>query len=262
MILFFDNDFSTCAQKVRLCLNEKSLAWETRWLDLRAGDQLRPDYLAINPNGVVPTLIVGGATLTESNLILEFLEEYAPSPALMPQDPVQRHGIRSWLQKLDTQLHQAVGVLSVTIAFRHDFLSMGPEATEAHLRSMPDLRRRERWTAMIRDGLGYAGVQEAAHMWRRTLIDMDQTLQSGTYLGGAEYSLADVAYTPYVTRLGHLGVLKSMGSALPALEEWTQRIFDRPSYKSALVDVLKPEKVQAVRRHALQASADLKALFS
>ena len=47
---------STCSQRVRFVLNAKKLPFEERKLDLLAGDQLKPDYLALNPNGVVPTL--------------------------------------------------------------------------------------------------------------------------------------------------------------------------------------------------------------
>jgi hypothetical protein len=53
---------STCSQRVRFVLNAKALPFEERKLDLLAGDQLKPDYLALNPNGVVPTLDHDGTT--------------------------------------------------------------------------------------------------------------------------------------------------------------------------------------------------------
>jgi glutathione S-transferase len=54
-LTLYHNDMSVCAQKVRLCLAEKQLAYEEKHLNLRAGDQKRPEYLALNPNGYVPT---------------------------------------------------------------------------------------------------------------------------------------------------------------------------------------------------------------
>ena len=56
MLVLYHNDMSVCAQKVRLCLAEKGLAYEARHLNLRAGDQQQVDYLKLNPKGVVPTL--------------------------------------------------------------------------------------------------------------------------------------------------------------------------------------------------------------
>ena len=55
MIELYHNDMSVCAQKVRLVLAEKKLEWTGHHLNLRAGDQHRPDYLKLNPKGVVPT---------------------------------------------------------------------------------------------------------------------------------------------------------------------------------------------------------------
>ena len=57
MIALYHNDMSVCAQKVRFALAEKKLKWENRHLSLRAGDQQKPEYLKLNPNAVVPTLV-------------------------------------------------------------------------------------------------------------------------------------------------------------------------------------------------------------
>ena len=57
MIALYHNDMSVCAQKVRMALAEKQLPWESHHLDLRAGDQQKPEYVKLNPNAVVPTLV-------------------------------------------------------------------------------------------------------------------------------------------------------------------------------------------------------------
>ena len=69
---------STCSQRVRFVLNAKGLAFEEKKLDLLAGDQLKPDYLALNPNGVVPTLVHDGEVVIDSSVIIEYLDEVAP----------------------------------------------------------------------------------------------------------------------------------------------------------------------------------------
>ena len=65
---------STCSQRVRFVLNPKGLPFEEIKLDLLAGDQLKPEYLALNPNGVVPTLDHDGAIVIDSSVIIEYLD--------------------------------------------------------------------------------------------------------------------------------------------------------------------------------------------
>jgi len=68
---------STCSQRVRFVLNAKNLSFTEHKLDLFSGDQLKPEYLAINPNAVVPALIHDGHTILDSSVIIEYLDEVA-----------------------------------------------------------------------------------------------------------------------------------------------------------------------------------------
>jgi glutathione S-transferase len=63
MIELYHNDMSVCTQKARFALAEKKLVWESRHLNLRAGDQQKPEYLKLNPNAVVPKLMDNGAVI-------------------------------------------------------------------------------------------------------------------------------------------------------------------------------------------------------
>jgi len=83
--------------KVRLVLNEKGLPWDGKILDLRRGDQFDPEYRKLNPNSVVPTLVHDGRVVVESTVIIEYLDEAFPSPALMSGDPYQRAVARLWM---------------------------------------------------------------------------------------------------------------------------------------------------------------------
>ena len=88
MIEFYDNDMSVCAQKVRLVLAIKGLDHERRSLDLRAGDQFKPDYLKLNPKAVVPTIVDNGIPIIESTVIIAYLDDAYPEPPLKPSDPL------------------------------------------------------------------------------------------------------------------------------------------------------------------------------
>ncbi len=74
-LVLYNAPQSTCSQRVRFTLHEKNLAFSELRLDLFSGDQLRPEYLKINPNGVVPSLIHNGRVIIDSAVIIEYLSE-------------------------------------------------------------------------------------------------------------------------------------------------------------------------------------------
>jgi glutathione S-transferase len=102
---------STCSQRVRFVLNAKGLAFEEKKLDLLAGDQLKPDYLALNPNGVVPTLVHDGEVVIDSSVIIEYLDEIAPQgESFTPREPGERARMRSLMRFIDEMPAAAVRV--------------------------------------------------------------------------------------------------------------------------------------------------------
>src|ERR1700735_5081436 len=87
---------SMATYRVRVALRLKGLEAEEIALDLNAGDQFAPDFLALNPEGAVPALVVDGQpALTQSMAILEYLEERFPDPPLLPADLRARSRVRS-----------------------------------------------------------------------------------------------------------------------------------------------------------------------
>ena len=112
-LALYHNDMSSCAQKVRLILAEKGLEWESRHLDLRAGEHQKDWYIKLNPRAVVPTLIDGDTVVPESNVINEYLDERFPDPPLKPADPFGRARMRLWTKQLDEGVHDAgIAILS------------------------------------------------------------------------------------------------------------------------------------------------------
>ena len=87
---------SSAAYRVRIALNLKGVTVEHASRHLRKGEQRAPDYAAINPQMLVPALVLdSGEVLTQSLAILEYLEETHPQPPLLPSDPVGRARVRA-----------------------------------------------------------------------------------------------------------------------------------------------------------------------
>ena len=123
---------STCSQRVRFVLNAKGLPFDEVKLNLLEGDQLKPDYLKLNPNGVVPTLDHDGAIVTDSTVITEYLDEVAPDDSFTPEDPVARARMRALMHFIDEMPAAAVRVPTFNLAFLPSFQKMSREAFVAH----------------------------------------------------------------------------------------------------------------------------------
>jgi maleylpyruvate isomerase len=96
---------SSASYRVRIALNLKGLSPEHLPHHLRKGEQCAPAYLAINPQGLVPTLEDAGTVLTQSLAIIEWLDETHPTPPLLPKDPLRRAKVRAFAQALACDTH-------------------------------------------------------------------------------------------------------------------------------------------------------------
>ena len=224
---------SVCAIKVWITLEEKALAWESELLNLQRGDQHRPEYLKLNPNAVVPTLMDDERVLIESTLIIEYLNEAFAQPALMPDDPFRRAVARLWMKKIDDYLHAACSAVTFAAAFRSHFLKLTKEELEARLARIPNPDYRERQRLSILHGLEAPYVAQALRQHERYFSEMEAALEHSDYLAGPGYSLADAAATPYVNRAGMLG-MESLWARRPKLSVWLERVRERPSFERAI----------------------------
>ena len=96
---------SSAAFRVRIALNLKKLDYENAAIHLRRNDQTEPDYLVVNPQGLVPTLDDGGRTLIQSLAIIEYLDEVYPDPPLLPSHPADRARVRALAQIVACDVH-------------------------------------------------------------------------------------------------------------------------------------------------------------
>ena len=116
---------STCSRKVRFALAEKGLDWTSHHIDIvEKLENLEPDYIKLNPNGVVPTLRHNGNIITESNIIIEYLDDAFPYIPLSPEDHYQRSLMRFWLDMAETQVHKNVNIFSYNIQTYYNYYQL------------------------------------------------------------------------------------------------------------------------------------------
>ena len=98
---------SSASYRVRIALNLKKIDYEIRPVHLLkdGGRQRQPDYLAINPQGLVPVLKVDDAVISQSSAIIEYLEEVYPEPPLLPKSAMERARVRSLVQLIACEIH-------------------------------------------------------------------------------------------------------------------------------------------------------------
>lgn len=111
---------SGTSHRLRIALNLKGLTYEYLPVDLRSEQHVGAEYKALNPQGLVPTLLVDGHVMTQSPAIIEWLEERYPDPALLPSDPDARARVRALAAIVGCDIHP-VNNRRILESLRHDF---------------------------------------------------------------------------------------------------------------------------------------------
>jgi glutathione S-transferase len=191
---------SVNVQKVLWCLSELDLAYERIDAGMAFGRNREPDYLAMNPNGRVPTLLEGDFVLWESNSIMRYLVlAYRQQSPLYPQAPKRRAGVDRWL---DWTLS------TVQPVDRPVFWAL--VRTPVEQRDMVAIQK---------------DADAEAEQWRIA----DAQLATRRFIEGDDFTLADIALGAYARRwFGVEGVRKP---PLPHLERWFAQFASRPGFQ-------------------------------
>ncbi|MDP6172821.1 MAG: glutathione S-transferase family protein [Rhodospirillales bacterium] len=225
---------SVCSQKVRLCLIEKGVAWENRHVDIFKFEHLEPDYLRLNPNGVVPTLVDDGTVFIESTVINEYIDDAFPGAALAPAEPHARGLMRLWVKKSDEVAHPGVAVASYRVRHKPRLAGVPKDALLAQARRQPTAAKRAQAVSRIEHGVPEAEEEMAYTRLDELLDQMEAALVDGPWLLGGTYSLADIALAPYINRVEVLDRPEMLRPDLrPRLADWWARMQARPAYAEA-----------------------------
>jgi glutathione S-transferase len=246
MLELYHHGTSVCAAKPRLVLHEKNIEWEGRYIDILAGEQFTPEYLALNPKGVVPTLVHGGNVIRESTLICEYLDAVFSGAPLTPADALEVYAMRGWTKRLDEELHLNTGLVTFAISHRHGVLANAPEVVDNYVNAMGPEAAEGRRRRLSQD-IDAAGPRASLLVMDRFLGDMEAVLAERTWLAGGGFSLADIGVIPYVNRLDMLQLSGMWTEARPRLADWFERVKARASFQPAMFGFV-PEPLGAIMR--------------
>ena len=178
-MILYDYFRSSAAYRVRIALELKGLQPERRFVHLRRGEQRAPGYLALNPQGLVPLLVVGSERIAQSLAIIEYLDEKHPSPPFLPVGAEERAFVRS-----------------VALAIACDIHPLNNTRVLAYLSrdlSLPEPVRDEWYRHWVREGF-------------RALETRLAERATGRYCLGEAPTLADICLIPQVANANRLSV--------------------------------------------------------
>lgn len=257
MLKLYNGATSVCSQKVRVALAEIGLDYDGVLLDLQKGDQFAPDYMRLNPDAVVPTLLDGDLVLVESSLIAEYLDKTFNRSRFMPKDAGREARVRHWLLRC-LAVHAAINTLSFSTFMRDNaFETKSPEEIEAAIAKIPDPIMRYKRRDLFSHGLKSDYVEQALRHLHRAFGDMKADIGGGDWVSGPDFGLADIGLVSYVDRLDRLGFAGLWTEAFPAVGHWLERMRARPSYETAIEAFIPAPMAQSQRAGGARHWAEL-----
>ena len=204
---FYDCVTAPSPRRVRIFAAEKGIELDTVQVDLSKGEQFSEEFRAINPDCVVPALVLDdGTCLSEVTAISQFLEEHKPEPTLWGNDATERALATSWNAKVEQQ-----GLTAMAEAFRN---------------STPGLKGRA-----LPGPDGYEQIPELAERGRQRVQNffekLDRQLADNEFLAGSRYTIADITALVFVDFAKRAKI--EPPESLENLSRWYDAVSTRPS---------------------------------
>lgn len=239
MARLFVMHHATCARKALHALIEKGAPIET--VEVERSFLVTPEYRRMNPDGLVPTLLLDdGGVLVESTIIMRYIDEAYAGPSLTPADPLRRARMNLWMKLIDEKYFPGLGWPTFATFLRQMF---GDPLDEARLQAMLDTLTdyviRVTREDCIRLGLDSGFVTAGLARLREMLDRMEASLADHDWLADDKLTLADSAMAAIMLRLHEFGLAPAWEGRLPRVTDWWQRLAARPSMRQ-LIDLADP----------------------
>jgi glutathione S-transferase len=239
MLTLYHDHNAVCCQKVELALYEKNVSYENRTISLFRSEQYSPEYLKINPRGIVPSLVHDDTILVESTIICEYINEVFGGLNLMSVNAVGRAETRVWTKLVDDEIHEAGSTLSFCAMFRDRMLAMDIEEQEKRYRNVGNPTREEMYRSSVEFGIDSPVAFRAIASYELMTRDLEFCLSDGKkWISGDGFSLAEIGLTPYFARVEFLGLLDIWIGKRPKVREWWERVKSRESFVQVILGQL------------------------
>ncbi|WP_340610666.1 glutathione S-transferase family protein [Xenorhabdus bharatensis] len=202
MLTVWGRKNSSNVKKVLWCLEELNVPYQQIDIGGKFGKLDDPNYLHMNPNGVIPCLQDGDFTLWESNVIVRYLAEKFGKNTLYPNDIKEKYNIEKWMDWTGCNLFSPIKQLMISLV------------------RTPEAQRDQKVIA------------QALAEIERLLKIADEALSQQTYLSGDKFGMADIALAPFI--YPWINVMTERPS-LPNLERWYQLMTERPAFQKIVM---------------------------
>ena len=229
-LYYLEETDSICSNRAVVTLAEKGIAdWTPVRMVLMNRDQFKPSYLALNPNGTVPTLVHDGVAIRESSLICGYIDTLKPDPPLAPDDPVERFRMAEWVKLFDERGFEACAVINMLTKFR---LTIPRDRFMERWKYVPNIDRLYRQKSVVLDGLDSPYVPRAIGAMETIFRRMEKALADGRpFLMGDRLTLAETSLAPFVKVIEMVRFLDFWLEPYPLTRAWWDRMASRPSMR-------------------------------
>jgi glutathione S-transferase len=238
MLELYSSEPNTFFFKPLIALAEKQAAYTLRYFDAAGLEQFAGGFPADVESGLQleregPLLVHDGTVISSSFFMLEYISEALPGPSLIPADAYEAYRARAWGQFLGATLGSIVPVLGAAKYLRHHLATLDADWVDRRIAAIEPIERRAGWLA-LRDGSYTGHVQAAADRLAAPVARVEKALQSGPWLAGPAFSVADIDAYPMLCVLPDLAPAAVNPAATPRISEYLGRIAARGSVRAAL----------------------------
>ena len=213
---------------------EKGVAFESRYVDLLSFDQHTPEYLQINPNGTIPSMVHDGVLVAESTAMMEYLDAAFPGPPLRPSDPFERWRMRWWCRFFDQFVGPSISMFGWSFFVGPSVRQRDPQELRARIERIPLKERRIAWSKAI---YGTFSPEEMAESGRRIAFGvghLEAALSERPWVAGASFSIADIVGFNMFAGLPMMNAEVANDTKTPHMMEWLRKINERPAVGKSL----------------------------
>ena len=224
--------------KPLIALAEKGVEFRSRYFDPTSFEQYGPDVpgntesrLQLEREG--PLLVHGGAVISSSFFMLQYIAETFPGPSLLPADPYERYRMRAWGQQIALSMAGAVTSLGCARYLAPALRAVPAAALRAQIASIEPLERRAAWEAVLETEQGSA-VGAAIGRLGLPVKRLETAFAASTWLAGPDYSIADIDAFAMLLALPRLAPDVVNTAATPHILDFLARMRSRPAVRAAL----------------------------